>query len=381
MQPNRKLMLMIDGDNAEAKFLPQILTEVQKYGVIKTRRVYGDWSKAQLDSWKDILHIHALNPTQQFNYTPGKNATDMALTVDAMDLICGGQVDGICIVSSDSDYTPLVTRIRSKGLFVMAIGRKNTPRAFVGACDVFVYTEDLQVLITDNGIPQPPNPAVIPAVNNAVVELPKPVVPPVVNNTVVEPPKPVVPPAVNNVIAQSPKPVVTPAVKKATPKQSKPVVTPAVKKATPKQSKPVVTPAVKKATPKQSKPVVPHVVNDRLTPLPNPTPTKASSKNTPLPNPAPTKANSKNTPQIMRLKELLQKAFTSVVQPDGWAYIGEVGSALKKLDPTFKPQNYECSGFSKLLVQLAEDLPDFIKLKNRRAQNGGEVTYVQITLD
>ena len=144
METNRRLMLMIDGDNAQASLLPQMLAEVSKYGVMKIRPVYGDWGSPQLKSWKELLHTYALKPEQQFSYTTGKNATDIALIIDAMDFINSAGVDGICIVSSDSDYTPLATRIREKNLFVMGIGRKQTPRAFVNACDVFVYTENLQ---------------------------------------------------------------------------------------------------------------------------------------------------------------------------------------------------------------------------------------------
>lgn len=149
METNRRLMLMIDGDNAQAALLPQMLAEVSKYGVIKIRRVYGDWGSPQLKSWKDLLHTYALKPEQQFSYTSGKNATDIALIIDAMDFINTAGVDGICIVSSDSDYTPLATRIREKGLFVMGIGRNTTPRAFVSACDVFVYTENLRSKVED----------------------------------------------------------------------------------------------------------------------------------------------------------------------------------------------------------------------------------------
>lgn len=143
METNRRLALMIDGDNAQAALLPQMLAEVSKYGVMTIRRVYGDWTTTQLRSWKDILHSYALKPEQQFSYTSGKNATDSALIIDAMDIIYSAGVDGICIVSSDSDYTRLATRIREKNLFVMGIGHSTTPRAFVNACDVFVYTENL----------------------------------------------------------------------------------------------------------------------------------------------------------------------------------------------------------------------------------------------
>lgn len=155
METNRRLMLMIDGDNAQASLLPQMLTEVSKHGVMKIRRVYGDWASPQLKPWKDLLHTYALKPEQQFSYTSGKNATDIALIIDAMDFINTAGVDGICIVSSDSDYTPLATRIREKNLFVMGIGRNNTPRAFVNACDVFVYTENLHSDLESNSDTEP----------------------------------------------------------------------------------------------------------------------------------------------------------------------------------------------------------------------------------
>jgi hypothetical protein len=117
--------------------------------VLKIRRVYGNWESEQLKPWKALLHTYALKPEQQFSYTSGKNSTDIALIIDAMDFLHTADVDGICIVSSDSDYTPLATRIREKGLFVMGIGHKQTPRAFVNACDRFVYTENLQPDPTD----------------------------------------------------------------------------------------------------------------------------------------------------------------------------------------------------------------------------------------
>ncbi len=149
METNRRLMLMIDGDNAQASLLPQILAEVSKYGVMTIRRVYGNWESPLLKPWKELLHTYALKPEQQFSYTSGKNATDIALIIDAMDFIHTTVIEGICIVSSDSDYTPLATRIREKGLFVMGIGHQQTPRAFVNACDRFVYTENLQLTTDD----------------------------------------------------------------------------------------------------------------------------------------------------------------------------------------------------------------------------------------
>lgn len=140
----RRISILIDGDNAQATLIEEILVEAGKYGNATIRRVYGDWTTPSMNSWKDILNIHAFQPIQQFRYTVGKNATDSAMIIDAMDILHSHQVDGFCLVSSDSDYTRLATRIRESGLLVVGIGKKNTPRAFVSACNVFIYTENLK---------------------------------------------------------------------------------------------------------------------------------------------------------------------------------------------------------------------------------------------
>jgi len=139
----RRVAILIDGDNAQASLVEQILVEAGKYGNATIRRVYGDWTTPNMNSWKDTLNIHAFQPIQQFRYTVGKNATDSAMIIDAMDILHSDQVDGFCLVSSDSDYTRLATRIRESGLLVVGIGEKKTPRAFVSACNVFIYTENL----------------------------------------------------------------------------------------------------------------------------------------------------------------------------------------------------------------------------------------------
>ena len=135
--------MLIDGDNAQAGLLAQMLVEAGRHGQVTLRRIYGDWTTANMNSWKDTLNFHAFQPIQQFRYTIGKNATDSAMIIDAMDVLHSGVVDGFCLVSSDSDYTRLATRIRETGIFVMGIGEKKTPKPFVNACDVFVYTENL----------------------------------------------------------------------------------------------------------------------------------------------------------------------------------------------------------------------------------------------
>ena len=138
-----KIAILIDGDNAQSSLLPEMLVEAGKHGQVTVRRIYGDWTTNNMNSWKETLNYHAFQPIQQFRYTIGKNATDSAMIIDAMDLLHSGVVDGFCLVSSDSDYTRLATRIRETGIYVMGIGEKKTPKAFVNACDVFVYTENL----------------------------------------------------------------------------------------------------------------------------------------------------------------------------------------------------------------------------------------------
>lgn len=138
-----RMAMLIDGDNAQPSKIPVILAEALRHGGIAVRRIYGDWTSPGMSGWKASLHAHSIQPMQQFPYTTGKNATDSALIIDAMDLLHSGTVDGFCIVSSDSDFTRLAARIREHGLFVMGIGEPKTPKSFVNACDVFSYTTNL----------------------------------------------------------------------------------------------------------------------------------------------------------------------------------------------------------------------------------------------
>ncbi len=143
LSSTRRMAVLVDGDNAQPSLIDKILAEAAKYGTLTIRRTYGDWTTANMGGWKDTLQTYAIQPIQQFRYTVGKNATDSAMIIDAMDMLYSGTVESFCLVSSDSDYTRLATRIREKGFFVMGVGQKKTPRAFVNACDVFVYTENL----------------------------------------------------------------------------------------------------------------------------------------------------------------------------------------------------------------------------------------------
>ncbi len=142
-EKTKKIALLIDGDNAQPSLIKQILAESGKYGLVTIRRIYGDWTTTNMAGWKNALHDSAIQPIQQFRYTVGKNATDSAMIIDTMDILHSHLVDAFCIVSSDSDYTRLATRIREMGFFVMGIGKRSTPRAFVNACNVFIYTENL----------------------------------------------------------------------------------------------------------------------------------------------------------------------------------------------------------------------------------------------
>jgi hypothetical protein len=139
-----RLAVLIDADNASYAIISELLAEVSRYGIATVKRAYGDWTTQNLKGWKEVLHKLAIQPIQQFGYTTGKNATDSALIIEAMDLLHTGHLDGFCIVSSDSDFTRLAVRIRESGLVVYGFGANKTPLAFVAACDKFVYTEILQ---------------------------------------------------------------------------------------------------------------------------------------------------------------------------------------------------------------------------------------------
>ena len=141
---NQKLAVLIDADNAQASVIQELLAEVSRYGTATIKRAYGDWTTTNLKSWKEVLHTMAIQPIQQFAYTSGKNATDSALIIDAIDVLHADSVDGFCLVSSDSDFTRLATRIREAGLVVYGFGQRKTPEPFVAACDKFIYTEILR---------------------------------------------------------------------------------------------------------------------------------------------------------------------------------------------------------------------------------------------
>lgn len=138
------LAVLIDGDNIPSAYVKEMMEEIAKYGNPTIKRIYGDWTKPHLVKWKNVLLENAINPIQQYGYTQGKNATDSAMIIDAMDILYSDKVDGFCLVSSDSDFTRLATRLREAGMNVIGIGEKKTPDPFIVACDRFIYIEILK---------------------------------------------------------------------------------------------------------------------------------------------------------------------------------------------------------------------------------------------
>ena len=139
-----KLAVLIDGDNIPSAHIKEMMEEIAKYGNPTIKRIYGDWTKPNLSKWKNILLENAITPIQQYGYTVGKNATDSAMIIDAMDILYSEKVNGFCLVSSDSDFTRLATRLREAGMQVIGIGEKKTPNPFIVACDKFIYIEILK---------------------------------------------------------------------------------------------------------------------------------------------------------------------------------------------------------------------------------------------
>lgn len=144
MNTDIKLAVLIDADNVPSGQVKEMMEEIAKYGNPTIKRIYGDWTKPQLSKWKNVLLENAINPIQQYGYTTGKNATDSAMIIDAMDILYSEKVNGFCLVSSDSDFTKLATRLREAGMTVIGLGEKKTPEPFIVACDKFIYLEILR---------------------------------------------------------------------------------------------------------------------------------------------------------------------------------------------------------------------------------------------
>ena len=141
-----RLAVLIDADNVPKDSIKAIMAEIAVYGTPTIKRIYGDWTSPNIGGWKSLLLEHAITPIQQYSYTVGKNSTDSAMIIDAMDILYSGQTDGFCIVSSDSDFTRLAIRLREAGMKVIGIGEKKTPSPFIVACDKFIYIEVIRPL-------------------------------------------------------------------------------------------------------------------------------------------------------------------------------------------------------------------------------------------
>lgn len=150
---DKKFALLIDADNVSGKYIKPILDELSNEGTATYKRIYGDWTKPALGSWKSVLLNHSITPMQQYSYTFGKNSTDSAMIIDAMDILYSGNVDGFCIVSSDSDFTRLAVRLRESGMYVIGMGEKKTPAPIISACNKFVYLENLAQKETETAEP------------------------------------------------------------------------------------------------------------------------------------------------------------------------------------------------------------------------------------
>ncbi|MFA5675469.1 MAG: NYN domain-containing protein [Christensenellales bacterium] len=143
MENDKRIAVLIDADNVSDKYVKAVLDEISNHGTPTYKRIYGDWTKPQLASWKSVLLANSITPIQQYSYTTGKNSTDAALIIDAMDILYSGNVEGFCIVSSDSDFTRLAARLRESGMYVIGMGEKKTPTPFISACEIFKYLEVL----------------------------------------------------------------------------------------------------------------------------------------------------------------------------------------------------------------------------------------------
>jgi uncharacterized LabA/DUF88 family protein len=167
--PNQpKLAVLIDADNSQPSIIAGLMEEIASLGIASVKRIYGDWTDTRLKGWKNELLVHGMHPMQQFAYTTGKNATDSAMIIDAMDLLYTKTFDGFCIVSSDSDFTRLASRMRESGVMVYGFGEQKTPKAFIGVCDKFIYTENLRLATSS---PQKVTKPIVKVDNNALFDI------------------------------------------------------------------------------------------------------------------------------------------------------------------------------------------------------------------
>ncbi len=171
MNENINIAVLIDGDNIPSANVKEMMEEIAKYGNPTIKRIYGDWTRPGLNKWKNLLLENAITPIQQYGYTTGKNATDSAMIIDAMDILYSNKVDGFCLVSSDSDFTKLATRLREAGMLVIGIGEKKTPNPFIVACDKFIYIEILRKQSEDKTDPKETTKSSVDKITNKEITL------------------------------------------------------------------------------------------------------------------------------------------------------------------------------------------------------------------
>lgn len=171
MKENINMAVLIDGDNIPSANVKDMMEEIAKYGNPTIKRIYGDWTRPGLTKWKNLLLENAITPIQQYGYTTGKNATDSAMIIDAMDILYSGKVEGFCLVSSDSDFTRLATRLREAGMLVIGIGEKKTPNPFIVACDKFIYIEILRTQSEDKSEAKNSNKPTVDKITNKEIAL------------------------------------------------------------------------------------------------------------------------------------------------------------------------------------------------------------------
>jgi len=294
MQNEREVRfaVLIDADNVSHAHVKPMLDEIARYGIPTNKRIYGDWTKPQLGGWKNVLLDNAITPVQQYGYTSGKNSTDSAMIIDAMDLLYSKNVDGFCLVTSDSDFTRLAIRLRESGMKVIGIGEKKTPSAFIAACEKFIYLE------------------VISAPQSRVVEPSSGPAPSSVSAPAAPGPQTPAPrgrgrlPAVRRPADKSPAPPAAP---------TAPVVT--------ASAVPAPAPAAAPATPVSAGAVVP--------------PPVATS---------PALADERVRRDIV---QLVATAVNAISDDNGWAFLGDIGTLIAKSRPDFDPRNY---GYGKLAL-------------------------------
>ena len=314
--------MLIDGDNAQHSLVKQMFEMSIRYGDVTIRRAYGDWTQPNLANWRPVMLAHAIQPIQQWRYTVGKNATDSALIIDAMDILYSGRVQGFCIISTDSDYTRLCTRIRESGLFVMGIGKQHTHEAFVNACNVFVYVENLVQPSEEKnseGVQQA-TPVEVKNNNATPADAPAPLQ--------IQQPTPVE-------VKSNPKPIEAIAVK--------PAEQAAVLTTTPKPAESV------KAIPQPVVSIKP-----------------STTIQTPTAN--------KGTASEKALLKVLKQAF-EIAEKDteGWVHLGQLGTVLRRVEPKFTTKTY---GFKNLSL-LVKSLPKEISIKGMK-KTGTSTIHVRM---